>query len=118
MAEMHPVLWTRVTDQRLSAPNVKVAVLSPFETLLRLADIELTFTPQPTWRSSASSPTTSSRPTASTAISSTSTSFRLGNADIGWAATRASAAAKVRTPAMRVAQADDLRRVRQVRVDL
>src|SRR4029079_7293371 len=24
MAEMHPILWTRVTDRRLSAPNVKV----------------------------------------------------------------------------------------------
>src|SRR6476659_9582660 len=47
MAEMHPILWTRVTDRRLSAPNVKVAVLSPFETRsYELADIELTFTPQ------------------------------------------------------------------------
>src|SRR6188472_2608684 len=47
MAEMHPVLWTRVTDRRLSATNVKVAVLSPFEhRSYELADIELTFTPQ------------------------------------------------------------------------
>jgi nitrate reductase NapA len=47
MAEMHPILWTRVTDRRLSAPHVKVAVLSPFETRsYELADIELTFTPQ------------------------------------------------------------------------
>ena len=47
MAEMHPVLWTRVTDRRLSAGNVKVAVLSPFETRsYELADIELTFVPQ------------------------------------------------------------------------
>ncbi len=47
MAEMHPVLWTRVTDRRLSGENVKVAVLSPFETRsYELADIELTFTPQ------------------------------------------------------------------------
>ena len=47
MAEMHPVLWTRVTDRRLSAPNVKVAVLSTFEhRSYELADIELTFTPQ------------------------------------------------------------------------
>ena len=28
MAEMHPILWTRVTDRRLSGRNVKVAVLS------------------------------------------------------------------------------------------
>ncbi len=30
MAEMHPILWTRVTDRRLSAPKTKVAVLSTF----------------------------------------------------------------------------------------
>ncbi|HET7793783.1 MAG TPA: periplasmic nitrate reductase subunit alpha [Rhizobacter sp.] len=47
MAEMHPVLWTRVTDRRLSAPHVKVAVLSTFEhRSYELADVELTFTPQ------------------------------------------------------------------------
>ena len=47
MAEMHPVLWTRVTDRRLSTPHVKVAVLSTFEhRSYELADIELTFTPQ------------------------------------------------------------------------
>jgi nitrate reductase NapA len=47
MAEMHPILWTRVTDRRLSGKNVKVAVLSPFEhRSYELADIELTFTPQ------------------------------------------------------------------------
>jgi nitrate reductase NapA len=47
MAEMHPVLWTRVTDRRLSAAHVKVAVLSPFETRsYELADVELTFVPQ------------------------------------------------------------------------
>jgi nitrate reductase NapA len=28
MAEMHPVLWSRITDRRLSSPHVKVAVLS------------------------------------------------------------------------------------------
>jgi nitrate reductase NapA len=47
MAEMHPILWTRVTDRRLSGHNVKVAVLSTFEhRSYELADIELTFTPQ------------------------------------------------------------------------
>ena len=40
MAEMHPILWTRVTDRRLSAPHVKVAVLSTFEhRCYELADI-------------------------------------------------------------------------------
>jgi nitrate reductase NapA len=47
MAEMHPILWTRVTDRRLSAAHVKVAVLSTFEhRSYELADVELTFTPQ------------------------------------------------------------------------
>lgn len=47
MAEMHPILWTRVTDRRLSGKDVKVAVLSTFEhRSYELADIELTFTPQ------------------------------------------------------------------------
>ena len=47
MAEMHPVLWTRVTDRRLSAEHVRVAVLSTFEhRSYELADVELTFTPQ------------------------------------------------------------------------
>ena len=47
MAEMHPVLWTRVTDRRLSAPQVKVAVLSTFEhRSFDLADIPMVFKPQ------------------------------------------------------------------------
>src|SRR4051795_7865044 len=47
MAEMHPILWTRVTDRRLSAPNVKVAVLSTFEPRsFALADIGMVFKPQ------------------------------------------------------------------------
>ncbi|HJV27374.1 MAG TPA: periplasmic nitrate reductase subunit alpha [Aromatoleum sp.] len=47
MAEMHPILWTRITDRRLSNPEVKVAVLSTFEhRCYDLADIALTFTPQ------------------------------------------------------------------------
>lgn len=47
MAEMHPILWTRVTDRRLSAPHVQVAVLSVFEhRCYDLADVELTFRPQ------------------------------------------------------------------------
>jgi nitrate reductase NapA len=47
MAEMHPVLWTRLTDRRLSANHVKVAVLSTFEhRCFDLADIPMIFTPQ------------------------------------------------------------------------
>ena len=46
MAEMHPILWTRVTDRRLSAPHVRVAVLSIFEhRSFDLADIGLVFKP-------------------------------------------------------------------------
>jgi nitrate reductase NapA len=46
MAEMHPVLWTRLTDRRLSARHVKVAVLSTFEHRTSdLADIPLIFKP-------------------------------------------------------------------------
>jgi nitrate reductase (cytochrome) len=47
MAEMHPILWTRLTDRRLSASHVKVAVLSTFEhRSFDLADIPIVFTPQ------------------------------------------------------------------------
>jgi nitrate reductase NapA len=47
MAEMHPILWTRVTDRRLSAPHVKVAVLSTYKhRSFDLADNGMIFTPQ------------------------------------------------------------------------
>jgi len=47
MAEMHPILWTRLTDRKLSSKNVKVAVLSTFEhRSYELADIPMIFTPQ------------------------------------------------------------------------
>ena len=47
MAEMHPILWTRVTDRRLSFPHVRVAVLSTFEhRCFDLADIPMVFEPQ------------------------------------------------------------------------
>ncbi|MGY0781226.1 nitrate reductase catalytic subunit NapA [Azospirillum argentinense] len=47
MAEMHPILWTRVTDRRLTHEGCKVAVLSTYEhRSFDLADIGLVFTPQ------------------------------------------------------------------------
>ena len=47
MAEMHPILWSRITDRRLSHPACKVAVLSTFEhRSFDLADIPMVFTPQ------------------------------------------------------------------------
>jgi nitrate reductase NapA len=47
MAEMHPILWTRITDRRLSAPHVKVAVMSVYEhRSFDLADQSIIFKPQ------------------------------------------------------------------------
>ncbi|MBZ0097315.1 MAG: nitrate reductase catalytic subunit NapA [Sulfuricella sp.] len=47
MAEMHPILWSRITDRRLTANHVKVHVLSTFtHRSCELADNELIFTPQ------------------------------------------------------------------------
>ena len=46
MAEMHPILWSRLTDRRLTADHVKVAVLSTFENRnFDLADIGMVFKP-------------------------------------------------------------------------
>ncbi len=47
MAEMHPILWSRVADRRFSAPHVKVAVLSVFEhRCFDMADTPVIFKPQ------------------------------------------------------------------------
>jgi nitrate reductase NapA len=47
MAEMHPILWSRLTDRRLTADHVKVAVLSTFENRnFELADLGIVFVPQ------------------------------------------------------------------------
>ncbi|MGV1099684.1 nitrate reductase catalytic subunit NapA [Thiovibrio sp. JS02] len=47
MAEAHPILWSRLTDRRLTAPHVKVAVLSTFENrCFELADLGLIMKPQ------------------------------------------------------------------------
>lgn len=46
MAEMHPILWSRISVRRLSNPEVKVAVLSTFEhRSFELADYPLIFKP-------------------------------------------------------------------------
>src|SRR5689334_7265806 len=46
MAEMHPILWTRLADRRLGHPHVKVAVLSTFTNRsMDLADIPVVFKP-------------------------------------------------------------------------
>ncbi|OXY82811.1 nitrate reductase catalytic subunit NapA [Oceanimonas doudoroffii] len=47
MAEMHPILWSRLTDRRLSAAHVRVHVLSTFEhRSFELADNGMVFRPQ------------------------------------------------------------------------
>jgi len=47
MAEMHPILWSRITDRRLTHPACRVHVLSTFEhRSFELADNGMVFTPQ------------------------------------------------------------------------
>jgi nitrate reductase NapA len=48
MAEMHPILWSRVTDRKLSDPDrVKVVNITTYRTRSSdLADFEIIFTPQ------------------------------------------------------------------------
>lgn len=47
MAEMHPILWSRLTDTRLSKPGCEVHVLSTFEhRCYELADNPIIFAPQ------------------------------------------------------------------------
>ena len=47
MAEMHPILWSRLTDTRLSKPGSEVHVLSTFEhRCFDLGDNNMVFTPQ------------------------------------------------------------------------
>ncbi|CAA7625544.1 nitrate reductase catalytic subunit NapA [Magnetospirillum sp. UT-4] len=47
MAEMHPILWSRLTDRRLTHDGCKVAVLSTYEhKSFDLADIPMVFKPQ------------------------------------------------------------------------
>ncbi|MBV7483584.1 nitrate reductase catalytic subunit NapA [Bordetella sp. BOR01] len=47
MAEMHPILWSRITDRRLTHPGSEVHVLSTFEhRSFELADNGMIFEPQ------------------------------------------------------------------------
>lgn len=46
MAEMHPILWSRLSDRRLSNDNVRVVVMSTFEhRSFELADTPIIFKP-------------------------------------------------------------------------
>jgi nitrate reductase NapA len=47
MAEMHPILWDRIADRRVSAQHAKIAVLSTFTNRsFELADLPIVFKPQ------------------------------------------------------------------------
>jgi len=47
MAEMHPILWSRIADRRLTHEGAKVAVLSTYEhKSFDLADLPIVFAPQ------------------------------------------------------------------------
>ncbi len=47
MAEMHPILWTRITDRRFSMPGTQVVVMSTYEhRCFDLADLPVIFKPQ------------------------------------------------------------------------
>ncbi len=47
MAEMHPILWSRLTSRRLTAQHVKVAVLSTYQhRCFDLADLPIVMKPQ------------------------------------------------------------------------
>jgi len=47
MAEMHPILWSRVSDRRLTAKRVKIVNLSTFRNMTSdIADIEVIMRPQ------------------------------------------------------------------------
>ncbi|MBF0333744.1 MAG: nitrate reductase catalytic subunit NapA [Alphaproteobacteria bacterium] len=47
MSEMHPILWSRLTDRRLTHEGCQVAVLSTYEhRSFELADLPIVFSPQ------------------------------------------------------------------------
>ncbi|RMD70462.1 MAG: periplasmic nitrate reductase subunit alpha, partial [Gammaproteobacteria bacterium] len=47
MAECHPIMWSRVTDRRLSAPHVKVVNITTFRNQCSdIADLEIVIKPQ------------------------------------------------------------------------
>ncbi len=86
MAEMHPILWTRVTDRRLSAPATKVAVLSTYEhRCFDLADQKIIFKPQSDLAiANFIAHYIIENKKVNKAFVEKHTNFRLGNADIGY----------------------------------
>jgi nitrate reductase NapA len=94
MAEMHPILWTRLTDRRLSAPHVRVAVLSTFEhRSFDLADIGMVFKPQTDlYILNAIANHIIKTGRVNKEFVAAHTTFKRGQTDIGWAASRTSPA--------------------------
>ncbi len=87
MAEMHPILWTRVADRRLSARRMCASrCCRPSNTARSISPTSAWCSSRrPTSTCSTPSPTTSSRPAGSTRTSSTSTPlFKRGQTDIGY----------------------------------
>ena len=86
MAEMHPILWSRIADRRFTAPHVKVAVLSTFEhRCFDMADVPAVFQPQTDLailNFIAKHIIDTGR--VNEAFVSRHVNFRLGNADIGY----------------------------------
>ncbi len=47
MAEMHPILWARITDKRIADPNYRIVNLTTYRNKTsELADLEIIFKPQ------------------------------------------------------------------------
>ncbi len=86
MAEMHPILWMRLTNRRLTAPDTRVAVLSTYEhRCFDLADLPIIFHPQTDLailNFIAHHIISTGR--VNTAFMQKHTNFRLGNTDIGY----------------------------------
>jgi nitrate reductase (cytochrome) len=86
MAEMHPILWSRLTDRRLNNDFVKVAVLSTFRhRCFELADLGIVFKPQTDLAIlNAIANYIIESGSVNEAFISKSVEFRLGNTDIGY----------------------------------
>ena len=86
MAEMHPVLWQRLSDRRLSAPHVSVAVLSTYEhRCYELADLPMIFVPQTDLAiANYIANYIISKKAVNREFVGKHVNFRLGNADIGY----------------------------------
>src|SRR5688572_25704890 len=85
MAEMHPILWSRVADRRLAHPHVRVAVLSTYEhRSFDLADQPIVFAPHSDLAILNYIANFIIQKGVNKDFVSKHVAFRLGNADIGY----------------------------------